>query len=194
MQSIASVDNHLWGRTGGRADVFDVVQAQEFGFQGNARAGGGDEVEAGDLADLDIGRIVARAGFAAVPDHPAARRQAMQRLEGLQTENASLENAALLADAGVPIAFTSGFEGYVPKNRVILFEAAVAAANGLGAERTLRALTIDAAKILGIADRVGSLEAGKDADVVLFDGDPFEYTSHVEAVLVNGELSYQRKH
>ena len=119
---------------------------------------------------------------------------AMQRLEGLQTENASLENAALLADAGVPIAFTSGFEGYVPKNRVILFEAAVAAANGLGAERTMRALTIDAAKILGIADRVGSLEVGKDADVVLFDGDPFEYTSHVEAVLVNGELSYQRKH
>ena len=63
----------------------------------------------------------------------------------------------------------------------------MAPANGL------RAATLDAAKILGIADRVGSLEPGKDADVVLFDGDPFEYTSHVEAVLVNGQLSYQRK-
>ena len=63
----------------------------------------------------------------------------------------------------------------------------MAAANGL------RAATLHAARILGIADRVGSLEPGKDADVVLFDGDPFEYTSHVEAVLVNGPVSYQRK-
>jgi imidazolonepropionase-like amidohydrolase len=84
-------------------------------------------------------------------------------------------------------------EDWVPKNRVILFEAAVAAANGLGAERALRAATLDAAKTLGIAERVGSLEPGKDADVVLFDGDPFEYTSHVEAVLVNGQISYRRR-
>jgi imidazolonepropionase-like amidohydrolase len=69
----------------------------------------------------------------------------------------------------------------------------VAAGNGLGFEGALRASTIDAAKILGIADRVGSLEAGKDADVVLYDGDPFEYTSHVTAVVVNGKLSYQRE-
>jgi imidazolonepropionase-like amidohydrolase len=40
---------------------------------------------------------------------------------------------------------------------------------------------------------VGSLEPGKDADVVLYDGDPFEYTSHVTAVLVNGKVSYQRE-
>ena len=51
---------------------------------------------------------------------------------------------------------------------------------------------MDAAKILGIADRVGSLEAGKDADAVLLDADPLEYTSHVEAVRVNGHLTYRR--
>jgi imidazolonepropionase-like amidohydrolase len=116
----------------------------------------------------------------------------MQRLDALQTENATLENAALLADAGIPIAFMSGFEGYVPKTRVLLFEAAVAMANGLGFERALSAATIDSARILGIDDRVGSLQPGKDGDVVLFDGDPFEYTTHVETVVVNGEISYQR--
>jgi imidazolonepropionase-like amidohydrolase len=116
----------------------------------------------------------------------------MQRLDALQTENATLENPALLAEAGIPIAFSSGFESYVPKTRVVLFEAAIAMANGLGFDRTLRALTIDAARILGVSDRVGSLEPGKDADVVLFDADPFEYTSHVTAVVENGRVCYRR--
>ncbi|MGB8597315.1 MAG: amidohydrolase family protein [Candidatus Sulfotelmatobacter sp.] len=117
----------------------------------------------------------------------------LQRLESIETSNASLEDAAILAQAGIAVALMTGFENYVPKNRVLLFEAGVAAGNGLGFEGALRASTIDAAKILGIADRVGSLEAGKDADVVLYDGDPFEYTSHVTAVVVNGKLSYQRE-
>lgn len=117
----------------------------------------------------------------------------LERPYAVQTENASLQNASLLADAGVPIAFQSAEEGYVPKGRAILWEAALAAANDLGPERALTALTIGAAKILGIADRVGSLEVGKDADVVVCDGDPFEYRSHVTAVLVSGRLSYEGK-
>ena len=86
----------------------------------------------------------------------------------------------------------TGYEDYAPKNRILLFEAAIAAANGLGMEAALRAVTADAAKILAIDDRIGSLAPGKDADVALFDGDPFEYTSHVTAVLVGGQISYQR--
>lgn len=117
----------------------------------------------------------------------------MQRLESPQTANATYEIAGLLDEAGIPIALMSGYEAYVPKNRVLLFEAGVAAANGLGMEKTLRALTVEAARILGIQERVGSLAPGKDADVALFDGDPFEYTSHVLDVFVNGQLSYQRK-
>jgi imidazolonepropionase-like amidohydrolase len=116
----------------------------------------------------------------------------LQRLDALETNNATLENAALLAEAGIPIAFSTGFEGYVPKQRVLLFEVAIASVNGLGFERALRAATVEAARILGIDDRVGSLEKGKDADLVLFDGDPFEYTTHVEAVLVNGLIGYRR--
>jgi len=100
--------------------------------------------------------------------------------------NLSMENAARLADAGVPIALQSGFEDYVPKVRVLLFEAGVAAANGLGFERALKAITIDAAKLLDIDERVGSIEVGKDGDLALYDGDPFEYTSHCIGVVIDG--------
>jgi imidazolonepropionase-like amidohydrolase len=103
-------------------------------------------------------------------------------------ENASLETAAKLHRAGIRVALQSGYESYVPKTRVVLFEAAITAANGLSFEEALRTITIDAAEILGIAKRVGSIEKGKDADLVLFDGDPFEYTSHVCTVIINGKI------
>jgi imidazolonepropionase-like amidohydrolase len=117
----------------------------------------------------------------------------MQRPQSPETANETYEIAALLEQAKIPLALMTGYEGYVPKNRVLLFEAAIAAANGLGMEKALRAITADAAQVLGVQDRVGSLASGKDADVVLFDGDPFEYTSHVLAVFVNGQVSYQKK-
>jgi imidazolonepropionase-like amidohydrolase len=104
-----------------------------------------------------------------------------------ELENASFETAATLRRAGIPVAFQSGYESYVPKTRVVLFEASAAVAHGLPPEQALAMLTIDAARILGIADRVGSLEAGKDADLALYDGDPLEYTSHCLGVLVGGE-------
>lgn len=107
-----------------------------------------------------------------------------------EAKNASMETAAILVDAGIPVAFQSGYEGYVPKSRIARYEAAIAAANGLGFDGAMYALTMGAAEILGIADRVGSLEEGKDADVVLFDGDPFEYLTSVQAVIVNGEVTF----
>ena len=102
-----------------------------------------------------------------------------------------METAAKLKKAGIPIAFQSGFESYVPKTRVLLYEAAVAAANGLTFDEALATATLDAARLLGISDRVGSLEPGKDGDVVLYDGDPFEYTSHVVGVVIQGEVVSQ---
>lgn len=118
---------------------------------------------------------------------PVILHPSMVRTSG-ETENASLETARVLRDRGIPVALQSGFEGYVPKTRVVLFEAAVAAANGLGMEGALRTVTIDAARAIGMERRVGSLEAGKDGDLALFDGDPFEYTSHVCAVVIQGEV------
>jgi imidazolonepropionase-like amidohydrolase len=116
----------------------------------------------------------------------------MQRLGTLETLNSSYENAAFLWRAGIPFAIQSGFESYVPKTRIVLFEAAIATANQLPEEEALKAITLYPAQILGIDDRLGSLEAGKDADIVLFDGDPLEYLSHVTAVFVNGKVAYSR--
>jgi imidazolonepropionase-like amidohydrolase len=103
-------------------------------------------------------------------------------------KNASMETAAKLYEAGIPFAFQSGYEGYVPKTRIILYEAGLAAAYGLPREAALEALTIEAAKLLNISDRVGSLKKGKDADLVLYNGDPLEYTTLITSVIVDGKV------
>ena len=100
----------------------------------------------------------------------------------------SMEDAAKLKAAGIPVALQSGYEGYVPKTRVVLFEAAMAAANGLSQRDALALVTIDAAKILGLDARIGSLEKGKDADLAMYDGDPFEWTSHCTGTIINGQV------
>jgi imidazolonepropionase-like amidohydrolase len=56
----------------------------------------------------------------------------------------------------------------------------------------LKAITIHPAQIIGVSDRVGSLEAGKDADVVVFDGHPLDYRTVVDLVLVDGQVAYRR--
>lgn len=117
---------------------------------------------------------------------PVILHPTMKRAGSGETENAGFETAATLRAAGISIALQSGYESYVPKTRVVLFEAAVASANGLSTAEALAAVTIEAARIVGVADRVGSLEPGKDADLALFDGDPFEYTSHCVGVVVDG--------
>jgi len=114
--------------------------------------------------------------------HPTMARH------GGTMENATFETATKLRDAGIPFALQSGYEGYVPKTRVVLFEAAMAAAYGLTVEQALAAVTSDAARIIGQDRRVGSLERGKDADLALFDGPPLEHTSHVCAVVVHGAV------
>ena len=79
-----------------------------------------------------------------------------------------------------------------PRRGFPLYEAAVAMVNGLGYDRALKAITLDAARILKIDADYGSLEPGKVADVVLYDGDPFEYTTHVTHVVLGGRLVYDR--
>ncbi len=107
---------------------------------------------------------------------------------GGETKNLSMETPKLLSDAGLLVAMQSGYEGYVPRTRVVLFEAAIAARNGLSFERALAQVTNDAARLLGVADRIGTLEVGKDGDIALFDGDPFEYTTHCIGTVIEGEL------
>ena len=119
--------------------------------------------------------------------YPVILHPTMYRTGG-ETENLTMEAASRLKAANILFALQSGYESYVPKTRVVLFEAAVAAANGLSFEEAFATITIDAARLLGIDDRVGSLEAGKDGDVALYDGDPFEYTSHCVGTVIEGEV------
>ncbi len=105
--------------------------------------------------------------------------------------NMTMENASILTKAGIPVSIESGFEGYVPKTRIILYEAAVALRNGLSYADALRTITMIPAKLLGIDNRVGSIEKGKDADLVLFNGDPFEYTTKACVVIVDGKVEIE---
>jgi imidazolonepropionase-like amidohydrolase len=123
---------------------------------------------------------------------PVVVHPTMQRPGVMETYNSSLGNAAALAEHKIPLAIGSGFEGYVPKTRVVRFEAAMAMVHGLGFDGALRAITLDAARILGIEDRFGSLEAGKAADLVLYDGDAFEHSTHVTHTLIGGRVVYDR--
>ncbi|MEC8065968.1 MAG: amidohydrolase family protein [Planctomycetota bacterium] len=118
--------------------------------------------------------------------HPTMARGSGERL------NVSFTTAAKLREAGVPVAFSTGYEAYVPKVRVLVFEAAMAIPYGLSREDALAMITIEPAKILGIQDRVGSIEPGKDADLAFFDGDPFEWVTHCEGVMIDGQ-SFEQK-
>ena len=104
------------------------------------------------------------------------------------TKNASLETPKTFYEAGILFSLQSGYESYVPKTRVVLFEAAIAHSYGLPFNEALASITINPAKLLGIDESVGSLEEGKFADIVVFDGNPFEYTSHVCKVIVKGKI------
>jgi imidazolonepropionase-like amidohydrolase len=123
---------------------------------------------------------------------PVIVHPTMQRAGTMETYHSHLGNAALLADRKVPLAIGTAYESYVPKTRVLRHEAAMAMVNGLGFDRALAAVTLDAARILQVDDRYGSVEVGKTADLVLYDGDPFEHTTHVTHTLMDGRVVYDR--
>jgi imidazolonepropionase-like amidohydrolase len=100
-----------------------------------------------------------------------------------ETLGATLENAARLARAGVVIAFETG-DSHNARNLTQLAGNAVAA--GLGYEDALKAISANPARISGMGDRLGTIEVGKDADVVVWSGDPLEVTSAAEAVFIGG--------
>jgi imidazolonepropionase-like amidohydrolase len=96
---------------------------------------------------------------------------------------ATYRAAGELAEAGVTFAFASGSYQNV---RLLPYEAAISVAWGLDRDQALRALTIHAAEILGVADQVGSLEPGKVANVVLWNGDPLELRTPLPRVFIAG--------
>ena len=154
-------------------DILTAIRLQkEFGFQ----------MVLDGVAEIYLVLDQVKESGAPVILHPT-----MLRATG-EAVNVSMETAALLAEEGIPFAFQSGYENYVPKTRVVLFEAGVAVNNGLNPRLAVQHLSLYAAQLLGIDQRVGSLEVGKDADLVLFNGDPFEYTTTVDQVMIDGQI------
>jgi len=110
----------------------------------------------------------------------------------LETLNHSPDGAAKLAKAGVKVALTTdGASGL--SSRFLWENAAAAVGFGMNPDEALRAITLTAAEILGVADRVGSLEAGKDANLVVFSASPWDATGKVEQVWVEGRLTYEKR-
>ncbi len=114
----------------------------------------------------------------------------------------NLASAAILAKAGVPVAVTCpvgmfggagvGTGGIMGQDlNTPHIDAAFAIRGGLDNRKALRTLTLDAAKMLGVDARVGSLEAGKDADVLILQGDPLHYATFVTTAVVNGKVAYE---
>lgn len=94
------------------------------------------------------------------------------------------ENAALLHAAGVRVIMNGGADAFNARN--VKYEAGVAVAFGLPWDAALRAVTLTPAEVFGVADRVGSLQPGRDANVVVWSGDPFEPLTSAERVFVRG--------
>lgn len=92
---------------------------------------------------------------------------------------------ALLHEAGVDFALSSGGTANVFS---FTYEAGMAVAFGLPMEKALQAITLDAARLLGVDDRLGSIEEGKMANLLITTGNPVEYTSQVETMFIRGEL------
>ncbi len=95
------------------------------------------------------------------------------------------KNPGILWKAGVKLAIQTDEASAV---KYLTINAALAVREGLPEEQALKAITINAAEIIGVEERVGSLEAGKDADIVIFNGHPFDYRTVPELVMVNGKI------
>jgi imidazolonepropionase-like amidohydrolase len=106
----------------------------------------------------------------------------------VELRNRSMANPGRLARAGVTIAITTDHP-VVPIN-FLAHQAALAVKDGLDRDTALRALTINPARIAGIDDRLGSIEAGKDADLAVWSGDPLDLLSRVQRAFIDGAEIY----
>lgn len=109
----------------------------------------------------------------------------------VEVRDRTLATAGICAAAGVKVALMTDHP-IIPVHYLPIC-AGLAVKNGMDEEEALRAITLTAAEICGVADRIGSLEVGKEADIVVWDDHPFEYTTHTEYTIINGKIVYQRQ-
>ena len=123
--------------------------------------------------------VVLRSGF------PAAVGPTLTNASKIELCNKTFETPGVLDRAGVQVSIITD-SPVIPQQYLPLC-AGLAVKAGMDPFSALKAITIHPAKHLGIEDRVGSLEAGKDADIVLTDGDPMVSENHIVSVILNGE-------
>ncbi|MCL2781489.1 MAG: amidohydrolase family protein [Actinomycetia bacterium] len=159
-----------------RAD--DIATAMRIADEFGARL----VIDRGTEAHLVADRLAER-------DVPVVLGPLVVDRRGVEQRGRTLRAAARLAAAGVRLAFTTG-AGTIPVE-LLAHQACFAVREGLDPATAVAALTLEPARILGVDDRLGSLEPGKLADFCLWDGDPLDPRRRVLAAYIGGELTYQ---
>jgi len=123
---------------------------------------------------------------------------AMNNIPGsFATLNQRQENAGLLRKAGVKVALVGNGDGDEShfNARNLKYEAGNAVAYGMSYDDALRAITLTPAEVFGLSDKIGSLQTGRDANLVIWSGDPFEFSPQVEHVFIKGrEIKEKSRH
>jgi len=132
-----------------------------------------------------IAEEIAESGFPAIVGPSVASRNK------IEVQHMDFKTPGILHKAGVKVAITSDHP--VSRIQYLPIYAGFAAKEGLGQEEALKAITINAAEICNVADRIGSLEEGKDADIAIFNGNPMETFTTVLYTIIDGKVVYQKE-
>ena len=108
-----------------------------------------------------------------------------------ESRNKSLESAAILEREGIDFAIMTDHPVIPIEGQTM--QLALFVKHGLSREAALKGVTINAAKLTDIEDRVGSIEVGKDGDIVIWDVDPLDTMSEVGVVIIDGKVVYEKK-
>lgn len=167
-----------------------IELAEEFGFELVIDGGAGAHQMGDELADRGIPVVLGPIS------HPYISGEEIPDIGDYG--GVDEHNAVWLHEAGVHISlasFSRGFGSFGPgvAGQWLLIDASIARGHGMSEADVLRAVTLGPAEALGVADRLGSLEVGKDADVVVFEGDPLSIRTWATRVFVGGQLVYERE-
>ncbi|MHC1681920.1 MAG: amidohydrolase [Clostridiaceae bacterium] len=132
-----------------------------------------------------IAKEIKESGFPAIVGPSLATRNK------IETQNSDFKTAGILHKEGIKVAITTDHP--VTRIQDLPICAGFAAKEGLGVEEGLKAITINAAEICNVSDRIGSIEVGKDADIAIFDGNPMEVFTRTLYTIIDGEVVYRAK-